>query len=409
MGAPGQRNAAPARVLATPRMAAGAAAATGETQGQLPPAAPPQTLQEAPATHATAPGAGRPPPAGPGTQPTRAPAPPRATRASGATATTAPPAAGAAPRPHQGGLAAAIAEFAEAYEDATVRAQLAVQKGIRGDPTKMKQFAKKAVDQAAPVVFAMMTTGTPFISVLHNARVYSSMLGKARRYEGKVIASIGDRTPTKRPDQVLLKDKPWTETTKRLPVGSLIDMAAHHGANRENPSLWKPPTGGEREDVAAPIMLMIPHALVSWIVGGPRTCGDLHEQLVKLTTKAGSTVTAEDIRVGINFCRLGGTEDRTNAGDSLLAFDPPGASSPEPEFDRWVDFQLDKTLGPLTRAAGRSACATSTAGNQGGLTAAPAGSTDAGAGNAMNIMLQYLVAMSARGTAQAGGAPVTKQ
>ena len=223
------------------------------------------------------------------------------------------------------------------------------QRSVGGDTAKIAQWKEIMGNLQDFKAYLFVKQGSSFTTVMHSPMKFAAISVATGHLQGRIIAFVGDRTPTREPTPILLPQRKTWEWVKET-VSS--DGPAMFKFYDDDPSragtLWKGEGGdGAKEEVHAPRLLSIP----LWLLDRIRQEGRAlmpHEILRIVTNHVGevnTTAYADAWSTVASWCLLAGQVSTT--GESLVSFSIEAITEVEDEYlGKWLEQRLDTTLGP---------------------------------------------------------------
>jgi hypothetical protein len=176
-----------------------------------------------------------------------------------------------------------------------------------------------------------------------------------RHLQGRFIGFIGDRTPAREPTAVLfpsIKTWQWVKATVATDGPSII---AHYDNDPTNKgTLWTPGEDYARDEGHVPRLLHIPVLLHELIRNEGRSLMPhevLRLVLMYLEANQGEQTNQNSWELIAKWCVVAAQPDAQ--GDSLVAFSVEAITEgDDEEFGRWVEQQLNSTLGRKSTQGG---------------------------------------------------------
>ncbi len=149
------------------------------------------------------------------------------------------------------------------HNPGTITAELKLQSKINGNQAKYAAFHDFSVNYNQLQVYLAMAGTQATVMMIHTPGVYYFIKSATNRYQGRVLAFIGDHRATKEPTPICLPmDKTWQWFTGKA-VLDIKKNLEYHGNQANQGTLWKPSANkGTAVDVKVPNLLAIPNILV---------------------------------------------------------------------------------------------------------------------------------------------------
>ncbi len=221
------------------------------------------------------------------------------------------------------------------YNPGTIAAELRLQSKIDGNQAKCAAFRNFSVNYNQLQVYLAMAGAQTTVTMIHTPGVYYSIKSATNRYQGQVLAFIGDRRTTKEPTPICL---PMDKTWQWFMGKAIIDdtkFLEYHGNQTALGTLWKPTANdGMAVNVKVPNLLAISNVLVDELrnQGTAATPADILTAVDALIASAITPGTSCDLIR--NWCMVAGQAGNNNKSHVFLDIDSVTINNEE--FDLWV-------------------------------------------------------------------------
>ena len=181
------------------------------------------------------------------------------------------------------GLAAAVKKLNNVMDKDTMLKELSFQHNIYVETDANKKaalvdtFNKKLLASNKLKVFVVNVGG--ILRLVHSLKLYEGEMDEECEYDETVIGWVGDRTETKDPKVVQIDESAmlWSEMevmTSEEPYKKFYEDSA------QRKRFYKKEDNDSTKTLMLPKMLLVPSALVPWLLEAPRTPWEYHQELL---------------------------------------------------------------------------------------------------------------------------------